>query len=85
MTRINTRLRKIEEKKELLKILDEFEEYNTWSAGNEDVMWVCNSFIIIYFSHLPPLHLNFFFEAILSLQCDELIQYPLDSNIFVLN
>lgn len=40
MTRINTRLRKIEEKKELLKILDEFEEYNTWSAGNEDVMWV---------------------------------------------
>jgi len=53
ITKINTRLRKIDEEKELLRILDEFEEYNTWSAGNEDVMWVgCT---ILYFAS-PPAH-----------------------------
>ncbi|XP_066934497.1 pleckstrin homology domain-containing family G member 5-like isoform X2 [Clytia hemisphaerica] len=51
--KINTRIRKIDETKALNKVLDEFEDYNTWSAGNEDVLWPCVDFLRGDIEHLP--------------------------------
>lgn len=45
LVKINTRLRIIHEKNKLENTLEEFEEYNTWAAGNEDVIWGCVDFL----------------------------------------
>lgn len=37
---INKKKREIFEKQKLNQCLDDFEHYNTWTAGNEDVIWV---------------------------------------------
>ena len=51
--KINSRLRRVHEKEKLEKILEEFEEFNTWTAGNEEVIWVYIDIYNANFSLLP--------------------------------